>query len=309
MEIQERLAEAARLLKEREKLLKRRATIENKIQEQKANWLELKNRLGKEAKDVERLEGLTLQNFWHSLTGTKDIAQHKEQEEYLAAKMKFDGASAALENLQVDIRRIDNELDAVGDPQATYDQAVKDKENYLLRSGGPEAQQLFDVAEGLGSLQAEIKEAAEAIDAGQKAARSLSEVVKSLGSAQGWGVVDILGGGLITTAIKHSHIGTARNKINRAQQQLRSFQTELADVQTSIPSIEMGRIWTLADFILDGLLFDFIVQSQINQAQNRTRQLLKEIQSIIEELEQIQEKNRQTASELEQKRRQIIETI
>ena len=32
------------------------------------------------------------------------------QEEYLAAKMKFDSANAALENLQNDLRRIDNAL-------------------------------------------------------------------------------------------------------------------------------------------------------------------------------------------------------
>ena len=32
-----------------------------------------------EAKDLERLDGITLQNFWHSLKGTKDMAKHKEE--------------------------------------------------------------------------------------------------------------------------------------------------------------------------------------------------------------------------------------
>jgi hypothetical protein len=96
MDIQERLSETSRLLKEREKLLHRRETIENMMQEQKVNLTELEKQLAKEGKDLERLNSLTLQNFWHSLNGTKDIAKHKEQEEYLAAKMKFNGASAAL---------------------------------------------------------------------------------------------------------------------------------------------------------------------------------------------------------------------
>ena len=101
MDIQERLAEASRLLKEKEKLLQRRETINNMMQEQKINLTELQKQLAKEGKDLEQLDGLTLQNFWHSLKGTKDIAKHKEQEEYLAAKMKFNGASAALENFRV----------------------------------------------------------------------------------------------------------------------------------------------------------------------------------------------------------------
>jgi predicted ribosome quality control (RQC) complex YloA/Tae2 family protein len=89
---------------------------------------------------------------------------------------------------------------------------------------------------------------------------------------------------------------------------LRNFQTELADVQKSNDSIEIGGISTMADFLLDGLLFDWIVQSQINNAQNRTRQLIQKIQSTIEDLRQIQEKNRQAAQELDKERRRIIET-
>ena len=309
MDIQERLSETSRLLKEREKLLHRRETIENMMQEQKVNLTELEKQLAKEGKDLERLNSLTLQNFWHSLNGTKDIAKHKEQEEYLAAKMKFNGDSAALENLKTDLRRIDSQLDAMGDPQAAYEQAVKEKESYLLRSGGPDARQLFELAEQLGRLQAEAKELEEAIDTGQKAVQSLSEVERSLSSAQGWGVVDLLGGGLITTAIKHTHIGDARKKISLAQQLLRSFRTELADVHRSNDSIEIGGISTLADFLLDGLLFDWIVQSQINNAQNRTRQLKNEIQSTIEELYHMQERNRQKAQKLDKERKRIIETV
>lgn len=309
MDIQERLAEASRLVKEREKLLHRRETMDNMLQEQKIIWQKLKKQLAKEAKDVKRLESLTLQNFWHSLTGNKDLAKHKEQEEYLAAKMKFDGASAAVENLQADMRRIDKELEAMGDPQAAYDQAIKDKENYLLGSGTPDARRLFEMAERLGRMQAEAKELAEATDTGREAIQALTEVGNSLSSAQGWGIVDILGGGLITTAIKHSHIGNARSKISQAQRLLRSFQTELADVHQFQESIEIGGISILADFILDGLLFDFIVQSQINKAQNRTRQLQKEIQSTAEDLHHMQEKNRRAALELDKEKRKIIESV
>jgi hypothetical protein len=158
MDIQERLLKAAQMMKEQEKLLHRREAACQMLDKQKVHLQELQKQLVLESKDVKGLEGLTLQNFWHSIRGTKEMAKQKEQEEYLAAKMKFAAARAYLETLAADIRRIDNELEALGDPQVQYQQAVKDKEKYLLASGGPEAQRLFRLAEELGRRQAERKE-------------------------------------------------------------------------------------------------------------------------------------------------------
>jgi hypothetical protein len=307
MHIQNRLLQAAQKLREQETLLHRREASCKLIKQQKEHWEQLKKQLDRELKDVEQLEGVTLQNFWHSLKGTKDVARHKEQEEYLAAKMKFDSANAALENLQNDLRRIDNALASLGGVQTECQSALQEKERYLLSYDKPESRRLWEIAERLGCLQAQVKELAEAIDAGQKASQGLSEVDKSLSSAQGWGIVDIIGGGLIITAIKHSHIGTARRQINQAQQQLRRFQTELADVQKTNNSLEIGNIWIMADFLLDGLLFDFIVQSQISDAQHRTWQLELEIKATIRDLRRLQRQSQQEAEKLNEERQRLIE--
>ncbi|NLL18415.1 MAG: hypothetical protein GX262_05255 [Clostridia bacterium] len=307
MHIQDRLLQAAQKVREQQTLLHRREATCKSIQQQKEHWQQLKKILDSELKDVEKLDGFTLQNFWHSIKGTKDVARHKEQEEYLAAKMKFDSANAALENLHNDLRRIDNDLASLGDVQTEYQSALQEKELYLPPSDGPESRRLWEIAERLGYLQAQDKELVEAISAGQKASQGLDEVEKSLSSAQSWGVVDILGGGLIITAIKHSHISTARRQINQAQQQLRRFQTELADVQKTNSSLEIGNIWTMADFLLDGLLFDFIVQSQISDAQHRTRQLKREILATIQDLQKLQRENQQEAEKLNKERQRLIE--
>jgi len=308
MDIQERLLKAAQMIKEQEKLLHRREAACQMFDKQKVHLQELQKQLIKESKDVKRLEGLTLQNFWHTIRGTKGMAKQKEQEEYLAAKMKYDAARTYLEILEADIRRIDNELEALGDPQVQYQQAVKDKEKYLIASGGPQAQRLFRLAEELGRRQAECKELEEAIATGEKAAQALAEVEKSLSSARNWGIVDILGGGLIITSIKQSHIGNARRKIGQAQQLLQNFQTELADVQKTNETIEIRGLATMADFLFDGLLFDWIVQSQINAAQKNTGQLKQKVEAAIKELQQIWEKYRQEEIKLDNERKQLIET-
>ncbi len=96
MNVHERLTEAVRLLKEREKWLHRREITGNLIQSQKYLRNQLQRQLALESRDVERLDGITLLNLWHSLRGNKEEAKRKEQEEYLTAKLKYDEANAAL---------------------------------------------------------------------------------------------------------------------------------------------------------------------------------------------------------------------
>ncbi|PKM77929.1 MAG: hypothetical protein CVU90_04230 [Firmicutes bacterium HGW-Firmicutes-15] len=307
MNVHERLTEAARLVKEREKWLHRREITGNLIQEQKNLRDQLQRQLALESRDVERLDGITLLNLWHSLRGTKEEAKRKEQEEYLTAKLKYDEANAALIALEAELTRMDNNLAAMGDLDTKYQEAVRDKEEYLLRSGGSEARDLFEMAEQLGCLKAEEKELLEAIEAGRKVEKAFSKVQKSLGSAEGWGAFDLLGGGLITTAIKHSHISDARNEIDQAQLLLRQFQRELTDVKPTNDTIQIGGLATFADFFLDGLLFDAIVQFKINDAQARTKQLQLKVQGIIHDLNVMKEQNSQRLLDLDQERRQIIE--
>lgn len=307
MNVHEQLTNTVRLIKEREQLQHRVEITRNLIQEQNSLRDQLQKQLALESRDVERLDGITLQNLWHSLRGTKEDAKRKEQEEYLSAKLKYDTANQSLAVFEADLTKLENNLAAMGDLDAIYQQALRDKEMFLLRSGGPDARHLFDIAEQSGCLKAEEVELTEAIDAGKKVEQALSKVQKSLGSAGNWGVVDLLGGGLITTSIKHSYINEARNNIDQVQLLLCNFRRELADVNQTNEGLEIGRLSIFADFILDGLLFDAIVQSKINTAQERTRQLQREIKATMHELGAKQEQNSQKSLELEQERRQIIE--
>ena len=63
----------------------------------------------------------------------------------------------------------------------------------------------------------------EAIAAGHRALDALAEAADSLDSAKRWGIVDILGGGLITSVIKHSRLGDANYELARAREEIRAF--------------------------------------------------------------------------------------
>ena len=73
------------------------------------------------------------------------------------------------------------------------------------------------------------KEIREAITAGERARMSLQTAHDKLGSARNWGIVDILGGGLISGLMKHSRVNDASYHVEQAKRNLLSFQQELGD--------------------------------------------------------------------------------
>ena len=133
--------------------------------------------------------------------------------------------------------------------------------------------------------QDRLREIREAIDAGNRALRSLDEARAELNSASNFGIADMLGFDLIGGIGKHVKLRAAKDKLEQARYQVLLFQRELIDVRDTLNfQIEIGGFLTLADFFLDGILADVLVQSKISQAKRQVDQASDQINCIVEEL-------------------------
>ncbi len=95
------------------------------------------------------------------------------------------------------------------------------------------------------------------MSAGEAAHDLVNQVIRALKSAQGWGVWDLIGGGLISTAVKHSHIDKAKNLAHRSQHALRVFVRELRDVRVDLNlNVDISGFSVFADYFFDGLIAD-----------------------------------------------------
>ena len=132
------------------------------------------------------------------------------------------------------------------------------------------------------SRETEIREA---IIAGEQALRSLKDARKSLGSARGWGILDLFGGRSISGLVKHLKIGDAKSSLNRAKYDLERFSQELSDVRDIQGlDIEIGDFLTFADFFFDGFLADIMVQSRIKRAMNSLDDAIDRVEDLIDRL-------------------------
>ncbi len=128
-------------------------------------------------------------------------------------------------------------------------------------------------------------ERAEAIEAGKRAKRSLTNALNALDSARSWGIFDIFGGGLISSLAKHSKMDDAAEYIEEAKADLMAFSDELDDIQEYANiDLSTGDFWGFADWFFDGLFSDWVMQDRINEARSQVQNAIRKVDSIISRL-------------------------
>lgn len=230
---------------------------------------DLEKILKREKKDVDRLESTSITGLFYSILGNKEQQLEKERQEYLGAKLKYEECISLITTLEKEIISYNEELSQYSNAQLQYEKLMKDKERLILQGNDLKAKKLIELAEKTSDLKSNIKETKEAMNAGERVREALQNVISSLESAKGWGQWDMLGGGFLATAAKHSKIDEAKSYVHEVQRLLGVFRRELSDVNlSSNMDINVGSFATFADYFFDGLISDWVVQSRINDSLN-----------------------------------------
>lgn len=140
----------------------------------------------------------------------------------------------------------------------------------------------------MGSYRMDI-EIKEAMDAGNRALQSLRNAENNLGDAGKWGIVDMLGGGLLVDLVKHSKMDNASGYMEQAKHDLQHFQRELKDVQMNANfSLNIGDFLNFADFFFDGFIADYLVQSKIRETQKQLKEAISQVERVLRQLQTYQ---------------------
>lgn len=291
-----------------EKLKRKLDLAEIQLEESKNKSSILFEVLSKEKRDVEKLEHLSLTNLFSTILGSKEDKLDKERQEYLAAKLKYEASQKSINNLEKEIHSLKQQLEALKAAGDNYQKLLKEKEVLLKLQKNDTAEELLSLAAEEGSLKAKFKELGEAEEAARRSIFTLGELLDNLGSAANWGAWDMIGGGLISTAIKHSKIDHAREKASEVQNALHSLKRELHDVDINTDlAIEIGGLATFADYFFDGLIVDWVVQSRINEARKRVETVMSQVEQIRQSLILQLEETKQETKKLEERKQQVVE--
>ena len=140
-----------------------------------------------------------------------------------------------------------------------------------------------------------LTEINEAIEAGQDAQMRLHRIQETLRSAEGWGIYDLLGGGLISGMMKRIRMEKAQQQIEELRGSLERFNSELKDVQVQCSaSAELSEWLNITDLVFDDPLSDWLSLSKIKDAKAEIDRTEKEVAALLAKLEGSQKKLRQS---------------
>lgn len=301
------LDELTERLAERNILERRLASLRRDLGELARKKASLATAMRAEERDVEKLEGLSLTNLFHTILSSKKEQLEKERQEFLAAKLKWDQCDDEWTAMQESIGELEAQIGEIADISEQHKILADEKKSLLISMGGDAGAELESLDQKLAAHRKILRELREAIDAGKTARSSLREVIKALGSAGNWGVWDMMGGGIISTAIKHSHIDKAKGAAARAQTDLGHFRRELEGLdQTCSAAIEVGGFATFADYFFDGLIVDWLIQSRINKSREGAERTFERLEKTMVELEVQAQKTKKWTSDCEAQRMRVL---
>ena len=140
-----------------------------------------------------------------------------------------------------------------------------------------------------------LTEINEAIEAGRDAQMRLRQIQETLRSAKGWGIYDLLGGGLISGMMKRIRMEKAQQQIEELRGSLEHFNSELKDVRVQCnTSAELSAWLNITDLVLDDPLSDWLSLSEIKDAKAEIDRTEKEVTALLARLESNREKLRQS---------------
>lgn len=269
--------------------------------------LELTSAYEKEQKDVTVLEKGSLQAFYYKVMGKYEETKEKEILEAAAAKVRLEEKQYELQEIQKNIESMKREQSAYHGCKEKYQRLYQQKLEEIVQEDSFVAKEIIELQVNSEKSKHNIKEIKEAMAVGNQVLAKIDSVVDSLSSARSWGTYDIIGGGMLSDLMKHSKIDDAQEKVREVKSLIRSFRTELADVNLSFDvTLNTDGFSKFADFFFDGLFADLNMQNRIADAQDSVSSAKSKINQTMIKLNQLLHQEEGVINQTERKIEELV---
>ena len=287
-EIEQRVTAAAQAAREHDLCGQQHTELSAREQGAAAALDAARQQYAGEAKEVERLEHLSLTRLLAAVHGSREDALAREKAEAEAARYRVAQAQQRLDAARAELASLeDRQAQLAGAPQA-YADALAAKEQYLTQSADPRGARLLALAADRGRLTAELDELNRASSDAGAAVLALAEVQDRLGTAANWSTFDTyLDHGMVANAIKHDRIDQAAHAARAADQRLAALRSDLAELggfDPTAPRLEVSAGFKFADIFLNNIFTDLAVGRQIRDAQENVAQSVQQVRALLDRL-------------------------
>jgi hypothetical protein len=284
--VADRLARAARSRREADSLRARLAAATHFADGTTDRVRQARERLADEDRDVERLESVSWSRVLSALRGGAATDRERERAERDAARYALADAEARDAVAWRDVEGLQAQLDALGDVEADFAAALGAKEEWALRQDPAAAAELAGVAQRCGELAAEDREAREVHAAGMVAREHLLRALDLLERARSWSTWDTFGGGgMFSDMMKYDRLDEVGHVLRDADLALERFSRELADLRLAgVEAVNVDGLTRAFDMWFDNIFTDLAVRDRIRDAHERVGDVLRVVESCLDDL-------------------------
>ncbi len=287
-DLNEKIKECRENMALKETLEKRNLSLENELNSKEKELVELEKSLNKELKDVQKLKRASFSNLIANILRNKDEKLEKEEREYLEAKLKYDNFKFKVEKLRYDVEENNNRLGQLINIEGKYKELISEKRELVKKFNLNIRDEIIETEKEIKDLLSNKTEISEALREANNCLMISEETLKSLKSAKKWGIYDIVGGGMISSAIKHNRIDDAKTYMERLSYSVDRLNKELGDVDTSIfnEGLNISGFSYTFDIFFDNIFSDFSVQGEINDSLYKIEDFRNKVLNLIRKLEE-----------------------
>jgi len=287
------------------------ARLEADVKELSEQVEQLQKVCDREQRDVARLEGLSLTGLFYTILGSKEAQLERERQEALAAELKLREERQRLKEMTEELSELRRQAETLAGAREKYNMLIDAKEAAIASSGGEQAERLYSLSQRIQALRWEAKQIREAQEAAMDADAALARVIRELESAENWGAWDMLGGGFLSTAIKHSAIDDAQRAAHDAQRALDRLRRELQDVNAAlhVNDVSLDGFTRFADYFFDNLITDWVVQSRIGRSLSSVRANRDAVADILSTLKRRLAQVEKAIGEAERERQAFVTAL
>ena len=287
--------------------------------DQKINQLQLvRNVMLKEKKDYDSLLKVSFSSIKARLSGDLDERKRKEETEYLEALTNFEYVEKEYNQLDDDVKNVQNEIDRIQGLKSRIPTIENEMEKILAQiTAGKTTDRLKELEQRYEQIKKDVTKAQDIQNKFKQADSLLLEAdnhlkssVNSLRSAEGLGTWDtFFGGGFFVDSMKHGNLDGARHDINQAQALVRRAK-DLVDVIDDI-YIDFEAPNLFFDMFFDNFFFDMFGNTKITRTRERVEGALHQLNNsrntLNSHLGQWIKKRNELIAEINTVRKQIRE--
>jgi hypothetical protein len=170
------LIEARKTIQERDRILSLMASIDRQLAERRRELSLSVTQLKYEKRDMQALEGLSLESLYYTLLGHKEEQLEKETAEYLGLKMTTEKCRLTIASLQTQLQHFEAELAVLADCEEEYEAVKQQQLEFLTSLGNSDSQQLSELSDKLAQSRIVQQQLNRVLGAGNQAIKTIEEI-------------------------------------------------------------------------------------------------------------------------------------